>query len=108
MYCCGKLERRRFAWMADGVIRKQERRMRQVALLTIVGLAMLGVGLSIGNLGETGQTLILAGAIVFVVYGSAAAVFIVALYGTFRLWKIVIDALQGAKTQEARALLQVI
>jgi hypothetical protein len=82
--------------------------MRQIPITVLVGLAMLAVGLSIGHLQEVNQTLIIAGAIVLVVYGSAAAIFIVALYGTFKLWQIVLDALQGAKTHQAKALLQII
>jgi hypothetical protein len=68
----------------------------------------LAAGLSIGHLQEVSQQLIFAGLIVLVVYGSAAAVFIVALYGTFKLWQIVLDALQGAKSGQAKALLQII
>jgi hypothetical protein len=82
--------------------------MRQIFVTVIVGLAMLAVGLSIGHLEEVSQQLIFAGLIVLIVYGSAAAVFIVALYGTFKLWKIVLDALHGAKSEQAKALLQII
>lgn len=82
--------------------------MRHITITVLVGLAMLAIGLSVGRLSEVGQTLIIAGAIVSVVYGSAAAIFIVALYGTFKLWQIVLDALQGAKTHQAKALLQII
>lgn len=82
--------------------------MKQIAITVIVGLAMLTVGLSIGHLDEVSQQLIFAGLIVLVVYGSAAAVFIVALYGTFKLWQIVLDALHGAKSEQAKALLQII
>jgi len=82
--------------------------MKQAVVTVLVGAAMLGIGLSIGQLEEVSQTLIFAGLIVLVVYGSAAAVFIVALYGTFKLWQIVLDALQGAKSTQARALLQIL
>ena len=82
--------------------------MKQIAIIVAVGVVMLAVGLSIGRLGETSQTLIFAGLIVLAVYGSAAAVFIVALYGTFKLWQIVLDSLRGAKTDQAKALLQII
>ena len=82
--------------------------MKQIAITVFVGLLMLGIGLSIGHLEEVSQQLIFAGLIVLVVYGSAAGVFIVALYGTFKLWQIVLDALRGAKSEQAKALLQII
>jgi hypothetical protein len=82
--------------------------MKQIVITVMIAVVMLAVGLSIGRLAEVSQTLIFAGLIVFVVYGSAAAVFIVALYGTFRLWQIVLDALQGAQSEQAKALLQII
>lgn len=82
--------------------------MKQIAITAVVGLGMLAIGLSIGHLEEVSQQLIFAGLIVLVVYGSAAAVFIVALYGTFKLWQIVLDALHGAKSGQAKALLQII
>lgn len=82
--------------------------MRQAVITVVVGLVMLGAGLAIGHLQEVSQQLIFAGLIVLVVYGSAAAVFIVALYGTFKLWQIVLDALQGAKSGQAKALLQIL
>jgi Uncharacterized alpha/beta hydrolase domain (DUF2235) len=82
--------------------------MRQAVITVVVGLVMLGAGLAIGHLQEVSQQLIFAGLIVLVVYGSAAAVFIVALYRTFKLWQIVLDALQGAKSGQAKALLQIL
>jgi hypothetical protein len=82
--------------------------MKQIAVTVAVGIGMLAIGLSMGRLAEVSQTLIFAGLIVLVVYGSAAAVFIVALYGTFKLWQIVLEALRGAKTDQAKALLQII
>src|ERR1700733_1334788 len=82
--------------------------MKQIAITVAVGIGMLAIGLSMGRLAEVSQTLIFAGLIVLVVYGSAVAVFIVALYGTFKLWQIVLEALRGAKTDQAKALLQII
>jgi hypothetical protein len=82
--------------------------MRQIWVAIGVGIPMLALGLLLGHLDETAQTLFFAGLIVLVVYGSAAIVFIVALYATFKLWQIVLDAQRGAQSEQAKALLQLI
>src|SRR4051794_15427030 len=82
--------------------------MKNVIIITLVGGAMLGIGLAIGGLAEVSQILVFSGIIVAVVYGSAAAVFAISLYATFRLWKIVLDAMQGAETAHSKALLELI
>jgi hypothetical protein len=82
--------------------------MKQILITSAIAVAALIIGLSAGKLTEVNQTLLLAGAIVAVVYGAAAAVFAVALYGTFKLWRIVLDALHWGKSEQAKALLQLI
>lgn len=46
--------------------------MKQLIITVPVGVVALIIGLLIGDLGETNQTLIIAGAIVGIVYGAAA------------------------------------